>query len=109
MWTGDGRVFFYNPSARTSVWERPEELSGRADVTKMITTPPPVVLALRKESQDTSEDGGGSSGGGGPSKKMKLDSHDQGTRIDDGCSRTFFLRYLYFFFFFFNFVIFSIN
>ena len=40
MWTGDGRVFFYNPSSRTSLWEKPEELMGRADVDKMIQGPP---------------------------------------------------------------------
>lgn len=40
VWTGDGRVFFYNPSSRTSVWERPEELNGRADVDKAIATMP---------------------------------------------------------------------
>jgi hypothetical protein len=40
VWTGDGRVFFYNPSSRTSVWERPEDLVGRADVDKMVASPP---------------------------------------------------------------------
>jgi transcription elongation regulator 1 len=40
VWTGDGRVFFYNPSSRTSVWERPEDLVGRADVDKMVSNPP---------------------------------------------------------------------
>lgn len=40
MWTGDGRVFFYNPSQRMSLWERPEELQGRADVDKMMQSPP---------------------------------------------------------------------
>ncbi|KAF0300568.1 Transcription elongation regulator 1 [Amphibalanus amphitrite] len=39
VWTGDGRVFFYNPSTRTSVWERPEELNGRTDVDKMLQPP----------------------------------------------------------------------
>ena len=29
VWTGDSRVFFYNPSTRTSVWERPEDLLGK--------------------------------------------------------------------------------
>lgn len=29
VWTGDSRVFFYNPSTRTSVWERPEDLVGK--------------------------------------------------------------------------------
>jgi transcription elongation regulator 1 len=28
VWTGDSRVFFYCPSTRTSVWERPEDLIG---------------------------------------------------------------------------------
>ncbi|KAJ8921975.1 hypothetical protein NQ315_008612 [Exocentrus adspersus] len=40
VWTGDGRVFFYNPSSRTSVWERPEELLKRTDVDKMVANPP---------------------------------------------------------------------
>lgn len=40
VWTGDGRVFFYNPSTRTSVWERPEELVGRPDVDKVVSTAP---------------------------------------------------------------------
>lgn len=42
VWTGDGRVFFYNPSTRTSVWERPEELVGRADVDKAVSATPAV-------------------------------------------------------------------
>lgn len=40
VWTGDGKVFFYNPSSRTSVWDRPEDLVGRADVDKAIATAP---------------------------------------------------------------------
>lgn len=40
VWTGDGRVFFYNPSTRTSVWERPEDLVGRPDVDKAVSATP---------------------------------------------------------------------
>ncbi|XP_067125377.1 transcription elongation regulator 1-like isoform X2 [Centruroides vittatus] len=40
VWTGDNRVFFFNPSTRTSVWEKPEELKMRNDVDKMVQTPP---------------------------------------------------------------------
>lgn len=40
VWTGDGRVFFYNPSLRQSVWEVPEDLQGRDDVTKLMQGPP---------------------------------------------------------------------
>lgn len=45
VWTGDGRVFFYNPSSKMSVWERPEELADRADVTKAMSTVPEALLA----------------------------------------------------------------
>ncbi|XP_001847600.2 transcription elongation regulator 1 [Culex quinquefasciatus] len=44
VWTGDGRVFFYNPSSRTSVWERPDDLRERADVDKAISVPPQQLL-----------------------------------------------------------------
>uniref|UniRef100_A0A8C2ZWG2 Transcription elongation regulator 1 n=1 Tax=Cyclopterus lumpus TaxID=8103 RepID=A0A8C2ZWG2_CYCLU len=40
VWTGDDRVFFYNPTTRLSMWDRPEELIGRADVDKHIQEPP---------------------------------------------------------------------
>ncbi|XP_061384877.1 transcription elongation regulator 1-like isoform X2 [Danaus plexippus] len=40
VWTGDGRVFFYNPTARLSVWERPAQLAGRADVDQAVSHPP---------------------------------------------------------------------
>jgi len=40
VWTGDGRVFFYNPSKRQSVWECPEDLQGREDVTKLMQSAP---------------------------------------------------------------------
>ena len=36
VWTGDGRSFFYNPTTKTSVWEKPPEMIGRADVAKML-------------------------------------------------------------------------
>ncbi|XP_068626057.1 transcription elongation regulator 1 isoform X2 [Battus philenor] len=47
VWTGDGRVFFYNPTANSSVWERPPQLVGRADVDKAVSQPP--VELQRKE------------------------------------------------------------
>ena len=36
VWTGDGKVFFYNPTSKASVWERPPDLAGRPDVTEML-------------------------------------------------------------------------
>lgn len=49
VWTGDGRVFFFNPSKRISVWETPDELKGRADVERLLEKPP-------GEGKDSSED-----------------------------------------------------
>uniref|UniRef100_A0A0K0FL28 Transcription elongation regulator 1 (inferred by orthology to a human protein) n=1 Tax=Strongyloides venezuelensis TaxID=75913 RepID=A0A0K0FL28_STRVS len=36
VWTGNGKVFFHNPSTRQSLWERPPELFHRDDVDQMI-------------------------------------------------------------------------
>uniref|UniRef100_A0A0N5AB53 Transcription elongation regulator 1 n=1 Tax=Syphacia muris TaxID=451379 RepID=A0A0N5AB53_9BILA len=40
VWTGDHKVFFYNPSTQTSVWERPPELYNRPDVDLLVSKPP---------------------------------------------------------------------
>uniref|UniRef100_A0A1L8DIB5 Putative transcription factor n=1 Tax=Nyssomyia neivai TaxID=330878 RepID=A0A1L8DIB5_9DIPT len=87
VWTGDGRVFFYNPSTRTSVWERPEDLLERADVDKAVSTRPeqlanivdttivakeevkPTTESPKKKSEsDTSDDSDET-----PTKKIKMD------------------------------------
>ncbi|XP_076615964.1 uncharacterized protein tcerg1l isoform X2 [Chaetodon auriga] len=39
VWTGDDRVFFFNPTIHLSVWERPGELIGR-DISRIIEDPP---------------------------------------------------------------------
>jgi transcription elongation regulator 1 len=36
VWTRDKRVFFFNPSEKVSLWERPAMLLGRVDVDKML-------------------------------------------------------------------------
>ncbi|XP_011304285.1 transcription elongation regulator 1 isoform X2 [Fopius arisanus] len=60
VWTGDGRVFFYNPSSRISVWERPDDLLGRPDVDKMVATVPEALGGQKntrlEESSDTSDE-----------------------------------------------------
>lgn len=40
VWTADHKVFFFNPSTRTSVWELPPELYGRPDVDLLVSKPP---------------------------------------------------------------------
>ncbi|XP_074520047.1 transcription elongation regulator 1-like protein [Halichoeres trimaculatus] len=39
VWTGDDRMFFFNPTIHLSVWERPGELIGR-DINHIIKDPP---------------------------------------------------------------------
>ncbi|KAK2718127.1 hypothetical protein QYM36_005437 [Artemia franciscana] len=43
VWTGDGRVFFYNPLSRTSVWEKPPELLNKPEADKLVTNVPEAV------------------------------------------------------------------
>ncbi|XP_015202024.1 transcription elongation regulator 1-like protein isoform X2 [Lepisosteus oculatus] len=40
VWTGDDRVFFFNPTMQLSVWEKPMDLKGRGDLNKIIEDPP---------------------------------------------------------------------
>uniref|UniRef100_H0ZN16 Transcription elongation regulator 1-like protein n=1 Tax=Taeniopygia guttata TaxID=59729 RepID=H0ZN16_TAEGU len=40
VWTGDDRVFFFNPSMQLSVWERPLDLRHRGDITRLLEDPP---------------------------------------------------------------------
>ena len=55
VWTGDKRVFFYNPSNKTSVWEKPQELVGRYDVEEMIKNCPDVSKTAKvKKAEATS-------------------------------------------------------
>ncbi|XP_069755079.1 transcription elongation regulator 1 isoform X4 [Narcine bancroftii] len=61
VWTGDERVFYYNPTTRLSMWDRPDELVGRADVDKIIQEPPhkkssDIEKKLVREESDLMED-----------------------------------------------------
>ncbi|XP_010619765.2 transcription elongation regulator 1-like protein [Fukomys damarensis] len=40
VWTGDDRVFFFNPTMQLSVWEKPVDLKNRGDLKKIIEDPP---------------------------------------------------------------------
>ena len=39
VFTGDNRVFYFNPSSKLSVWHRPEELLHNKDVDRILTSP----------------------------------------------------------------------
>uniref|UniRef100_A0A8R1DFU3 Transcription elongation regulator 1 n=1 Tax=Caenorhabditis japonica TaxID=281687 RepID=A0A8R1DFU3_CAEJA len=72
VWTGDSKVFFYNPSTKTSVWERPPDTFGREDVDKLIAEPP---ASKEEEPAPPKRDGGSDSGSesddDGPPKAKK--------------------------------------
>ncbi|XP_013174367.1 PREDICTED: transcription elongation regulator 1 isoform X1 [Papilio xuthus] len=74
VWTGDGRVFFYNPTANSSVWERPPQLVGRADVDKAVSQPP--VDLQRKAAGATAAGAGAAAAGNGELKRAASDSED---------------------------------
>ncbi|KAM5321923.1 LOW QUALITY PROTEIN: transcription elongation regulator 1-like protein [Glossophaga mutica] len=40
VWTGDDRVFFFNPTMQLSVWEKPVDLRHRGDLNRIIRDPP---------------------------------------------------------------------
>ncbi|XP_064001398.1 transcription elongation regulator 1-like protein isoform X2 [Pogoniulus pusillus] len=40
VWTGDDRVFFFNPTMQLSVWEKPRDLRHRGDINRIIEDPP---------------------------------------------------------------------
>lgn len=40
VWTGDDRVFFFNPTMQLSVWEKPEDLEHRGDLNRILEDPP---------------------------------------------------------------------
>ncbi|NXK66708.1 TCRGL protein, partial [Sylvietta virens] len=40
VWTGDDRVFFFNPAMQLSVWERPLDLRHRGDIKRLLEDPP---------------------------------------------------------------------
>ncbi|GFO13671.1 transcription elongation regulator 1, partial [Plakobranchus ocellatus] len=57
VWTGDGRCFFYNPSQRLSVWEKPEDLQNRPDVDKLLSSKPDAKPGeKRKEEKEEEEE-----------------------------------------------------
>ena len=40
VWTGDGKIFFFNPTSKTSIWERPTELEDNEKVDEIIKRGP---------------------------------------------------------------------
>ena len=53
VWTGDHRSFFYNPTNKQSVWEKPAEMVGRSDVAKMLESPTSAEEFKKKQASKT--------------------------------------------------------
>ncbi|VDM61801.1 unnamed protein product, partial [Angiostrongylus costaricensis] len=71
VWTGDGKVFFYNPSTKTSVWERPPEMYGRADVDLLVSKCPEIKKEQQKSVGDSDEGSDDEEGEDGEPAKKK--------------------------------------
>lgn len=62
MWTGDGKVFFFHPVTKTSIWERPKELEDNTLVDDILKKGPALLpdkekssIAADSEMNDTSD------------------------------------------------------
>lgn len=77
VWTDKNRVFYFNPSTKTSVWDRPSELRNREDVDKMVSKPiNPIAQAAQHTDDDNSRHSFTSDKSSAPAeKKIKLDSN----------------------------------
>lgn len=40
VWTGDEKVFYFNPTTKVSVWDKPEDLVGNDKVDEMLKAGP---------------------------------------------------------------------
>uniref|UniRef100_A0A8C6R027 Transcription elongation regulator 1-like protein n=1 Tax=Nannospalax galili TaxID=1026970 RepID=A0A8C6R027_NANGA len=70
VWTGDDRVFFFNPTMQLSVWEKPVDLKNRGDL-KRIIEDPPHKRKLEASATDSSDGSGSEDGSEDPSVKTK--------------------------------------
>ena len=55
VWTGDGKVFFFNPTTKLSIWERPSELESNFAIDEMLRQGPEGKPPEKKEQQVTSD------------------------------------------------------
>lgn len=53
MWTGDGKVFFFHPVTKTSIWERPKELEDNTLVDDILKKGPALLPDKEKSSSAT--------------------------------------------------------
>jgi len=88
VWTGDNKSFFFNPTTKKSVWDRPADLVGRADVKEMLKSPAAAEkMKLRAQGGATlnDDDSDSDSDGGGKNSKIVFeDELNRKNRNSDG-------------------------
>lgn len=77
----DNKVFFYNPSTKTSVWDRPPELYNRPDVDSLVVKPPDAngtSSAVKRSfsENESDEDGDSKMVGAGDGEESEQDEED---------------------------------
>ncbi|XP_054975089.1 transcription elongation regulator 1-like protein [Sorex araneus] len=92
VWTGDDRVFFFNPTMQLSVWEKPGDLQHRGDLNRILEDPP-----HKRKLEATAMDGGADSADAGDAMSMRTKRNRTDGRASpkpadvdgqDGSSRT---------------------
>ncbi|XP_068708563.1 transcription elongation regulator 1-like [Montipora capricornis] len=78
VWTGDEKMFFFNPTTRLSIWERPDELENNDKIEEIVSKGPPqkqliVETSENKPSVHVAEDTDDSP----PTKKQRVENHDK--------------------------------
>jgi transcription elongation regulator 1 len=87
VWTADSKVFFYNPSKRISVWEKPDELKGRAEVDSLLEKPPKEAVSNSDVLSKPTRKADSTSSDAPPNKKIKtnsLSTNDVDMESDEG-------------------------
>lgn len=82
VWTGDSRVFFYNPSTRTSVWDRPEDLLNREDVDKAVNERPEQLKTPQEKSAEAEQKSGEEANQEQAKSQVQAQQLDQVQRVD---------------------------
>ncbi|XP_036402004.1 transcription elongation regulator 1-like protein [Megalops cyprinoides] len=89
VWTGDDRVFFFNPTMQLSVWEKPVDLKGRGDLNRIIEDPPhkrKKEASTKEGSQSTSTDDE-SEGHSAKTKRNKMEDSVREKEEEELCAK----------------------
>ncbi|XP_029104746.1 transcription elongation regulator 1-like protein isoform X1 [Scleropages formosus] len=96
VWTGDDRVFFFNPTMQLSVWEKPLDLKGRGDLNRIIEDPPHKrkkgSLSPEEGLNSLSADEDDAEGHNGKTKRNKMEdslsSDQEKNKNEEKCTKT---------------------